>query len=610
MKISKTRFMNYIRCPRYCALDEVYMEKDRAVIAFDDNAELEQIISLENKNKIEEIKGKMYSKTDDDKLEVEDTQMEVMLPFYDKIEFLAAKAIKDKFSGEVIYSNNTYEQKRFSFLDEGFEFYCFLDGYQEDDKTIRIFEVKATTSLKFTSIDFKNDDGEKVSIFERTADDIYMLLEDLKIPTNNKYDAKVKKLQKRLDAVGRYIYDISYQRFVIENSLDKPKNIKYYLVVLNADYLFDGKTDAKGEPIYENDIVSFFDVTSITEKMVDKITKDAYIVKRYINQMNGSEYPLGDYCQRNDRRQCFFYPICYEKVPNLNSIFTYINGHHGFKEQDGTKHDRFELLNSGYLKATDIPFEWLNREDNQIQRNVIDSKQVYINKEKIKAGLALLKYPIYHLDFETFPAPLPRFIGEKAYSQSLFQFSIHVENKPGEIDKDTDNYSFLASNHTDQREKLIQKMLEVIKDDDGTVLVYNQSFEKKRLEEMAEIFPQYGKQINKIIERIFDLMHLIKGNTKLYESLGFNESDAKSLNYYHEDLNGSYSIKKVLPIFSNLSYENLDVANGTEALVAYARFPEMEEAEFEKTYNDLLEYCKQDTWAMVLILNELRQLVN
>ena len=44
-------------------------------------------------------------------------------------------------------------------------------------------------------------------------------------------------------------------------------------------------------------------------------------------------------------------------------------------------------------------------------------------KNKIIDGLKQLKYPIYHLDFETFPCPLPRYSGEKPYTQSVFQFS-------------------------------------------------------------------------------------------------------------------------------------------------------------------------------------------
>ena len=125
---------------------------------------------------------------------------------------------------------------------------------------------------------------------------------------------------------------------------------------------------------------------------------------------------------------------------------------------------------------------------------------------------------------------------------------------------------------------------------------------------MAEIYPQHDAVLLDMIDRLFDLMHLLKGNKKLYKSLGFEEELAGLINYYHNDLNGSYSIKKVLPIFSDLSYDEMGIANGTDALVTYARFPIMGEKEFKKKYDDLIKYCKQDTWAMVEILNKLREI--
>ena len=66
---------------------------------------------------------------------------------------------------------------------------------------------------------------------------------------------------------------------------------------------------------------------------------------------------------------------------------------------------------------------------------------------------------------------------------------------------------------------------------------------------------------------------------------------------------------KVLPLFTNLSYASLNIANGEEAYVAYANFPKLDEETFKQTYDDLVEYCQQDTWAMVEVLNGLRKKV-
>ena len=63
-----------------------------------------------------------------------------------------------------------------------------------------------------------------------------------------------------------------------------------------------------------------------------------------------------------------------------------------------------------------------------------------------------------------------------------------------------------------------------------------------------------------------------------------------------------------MPIFSNLTYEGLRVGNGTDAMEAYSRLPQLKGLEFEETYLDLVNYCKQDTWAMFEILKELRKI--
>ncbi|MBN2300092.1 MAG: DUF2779 domain-containing protein, partial [Acholeplasmataceae bacterium] len=227
MKISKTRFINYIRCDRYPALDEIYREKNKAIVSFSDDPELEDLIGEENQAKKNTLLESMYDDEEQDLLEKPDAQMEAMLPFYNQIEVLSGRTIKKKFHGEVIYSLDTYHQKRFEFEDHGFRFYCFLDGYQEDDEYIRIFEVKATTSKKFLELTYKNNQDEKTGIFEYSQDGILMLQEDLGGDINENYQKKISKLRDRLSKEGRYVYDISYQRYVAEHALKTNKKVKY-----------------------------------------------------------------------------------------------------------------------------------------------------------------------------------------------------------------------------------------------------------------------------------------------------------------------------------------------------------------------------------------------
>lgn len=597
MKISKTGFINLIRCDRFAALEEINRNKEDSIVTFSEN--LDDLMTTENINKrnllLEEIEAQ----------EDEPTNSDVMQSYYNEVEYLTARAVKHYFDGELIYDANTFKQARYNAEVEGYQFYCFLDGLLHADDGVKVFETKATTTRKFLDMEVK-----KEPIFIRDSDGILKLKRDLGYDVDKAYDKKEASFFDRYSEVGRYVYDLAFQRFVMERSkgFDKTKNNRYYLAILSSEYVFDGKYDEYGKAVYPIEIIDFIDFTEITERYMPIIENDAKIVTKRLNTMNANPTLLGKHCQVKKNRECKYKDICFKALPDNVSLLNYIDNHCGFKAAD-KKHETYDLLNAGKVHMLDIPRDWLNRENNQIQYDVVKYKEPYYNKEKMIAGINEIKYPIYHLDFESFPCPLPRFKGEKAYSQSLFQFSIHVEREPGVCDKEKDHYSFLAKDHSDVREELIKEMLNVIKPDGGTILVYNISFEKTRIRELGNLYPQYAARLEDISNRLFDLIYIVKTNGPLYRSLGYSDRDSRNINYYHENLGGSYSIKKVLPLFTNLSYASLNIANGEEAYVAYANFPKLDEETFKQTYDDLVEYCQQDTWAMVEVLNGLRKKV-
>jgi len=77
--------------------------------------------------------------------------------------------------------------------------------------------------------------------------------------------------------------------------------------------------------------------------------------------------------------------------------------------------------------------------------------------------------------------------------------------------------------------------------------------------------------------------------------------------YYTPAMQGSYSIKKVLPaMVPELSYDDLNIKEGTTASNTFAAMLMGEfEGDVAQTRIDLLEYCKLDTFAMVEILKKL-----
>lgn len=621
MAITKTNFINYSRCPRYVALDNLKREK------LDSTVTLEEYLKEEEEERINEILNGMYDEDNNDLIDVKNEHLETMLPFYNKVEIIAGKLAYKYFGGKFKYSSDTQSQESFDFKLNGIRYLCYVDIYNEIEDAFNIIEVKATTSKKYLDIgaSIKDDFGNKKinSIFKKGNDGIYYLLEDLDINVNeymkeDKYYEYKKKLFNRLDAAGHYVFDLAVQRYIIENDLkqngdfDKIDKIKYYLAVLNHEYTFDG-TYEFDEPVYNtdaagNDIVTYFDMTSITKDYLDIIDIERKKVEMYIQNLKADNFPIGPYCEHKKTTVCKYKKICWNHIPDSNSIFNYIDSHHGFKDENGNKFETFDLVNDGIINMEDIPDNYLNRKKNVIQKKALVSNIPYINKQKIIDGIKQIKYPIYHLDFETFPCPLPRYKGEKCYTQSVFQFSLHIEKEPGICDKEKDHYEFLAYNHSDLREELIKKMCEYIDTESGgTVLVYNESFEKTRLKELSNIFPEYKTKLLKIRDMVFDLMNITKTNSNLYEELGYDKEEAKMFNYYHKDQSGSFSIKKFLPLFSGLTYKGMEIGNGVEAMIAYARFPKLNQSEFKHKYQKLVEYCKQDTWAMYEVLRGLKK---
>src|SRR5690606_26047946 len=128
----------------------------------------------------------------------------------------------------------------------------------------------------------------------------------------------------------------------------------------------------------------------------------------------------------------------------------------------------------------------------------------------------------------------------------------------------------------------------------GTILAYFETFEKGRINEWAQAAPEYISWAQKLTSRMKDLL-----------------TPFKQFYYYHPDQQGSCSIKKVLPVLSDLSYKGLAISNGGEAMSAYIRYFVNNEPheDKEQLIEDMLAYCKLDTLAMVVILERLRGMV-
>ncbi|HOO44341.1 MAG TPA: DUF2779 domain-containing protein, partial [Bacillota bacterium] len=395
-------------------------------------------------------------------------------------------------------------------------------------------------------------------------------------------------------AFKRFVYDAVYEEHPL----------KIYFVFLNSDYVYDGET-------YTKNLFHLFDFSFLYNEMKETIEADIY---RMINHLELSDFtacPLVKReCRKGESYECKFVDFCFSHIPKENSILDYFNAHLGFDEptDEGlVHHDTYELINEGHVDMIDVPISWLKDEKHLMQRYCIETDYTHIHQKKIEALLNTLKYPLIYLDFEALPCLLPRYSGEKPFTQSVFQYSIHIQEKGQKIDiNDKRHYEFIAKPEMDCRRQLTESLIAIVGAYDSSVIVYHKTFEEQRLKELQEVFPEYRQDLQKIIDRLFDLRDVVKNNKKFYLKQGFSEDDAGRYNFYDKRLSGSYSLKKVIRIFNPTAYQNLNIKNGVEAYKAFMNLEYMAPTDRDKTIQDLLEYCKQDTYSMVEIIEGIK----
>jgi hypothetical protein len=82
---------------------------------------------------------------------------------------------------------------------------------------------------------------------------------------------------------------------------------------------------------------------------------------------------------------------------------------------------------------------------------------------------------------------------------------------------------------------------------------------------------------------------------------------------YHPKFGGRFSLKAVLPaLVPDLTYDDLEVRDGAQATVELWRLVFERDAlttrHAERRRRALLRYCERDTWAMVRLLERLREI--
>ena len=199
-----------------------------------------------------------------------------------------------------------------------------------------------------------------------------------------------------------------------------------------------------------------------------------------------------------------------------------------------------------------------------------------------KEAFDALDYPRYYLDFETIGPAVPFWAGTRPYQALPVQWSCHIEDEGGAMmHKD-----FLDLSGEAPMRPLAEALIAAL-GDSGPVLMYT-NYEAQVINTIRDLFPDLADQLDRIIDRLYDLHPVVKEN------------------YYHPNMLGSWSIKAVMPtIRPDMDYAELDgIKEGTAASEGFieAIDPKTDLVRKAELEEQLLRYCKFDTEAMVEIV--------
>jgi len=325
------------------------------------------------------------------------------------------------------------------------------------------------------------------------------------------------------------------------------------------------------------DLTNLFERTDVTAEVQPLLGKVGWEIDAQLAMLAGPlpDTPIGKHCF--EPRECPFMDRCWPK-----------------------DHDHIiRLFNVGGKKACDHMLTGVNKIGDLPPAQKLQpaqKRQIRAMKENrlvVEPGLAQALEPfnvrLGYLDFETIQRAVPVWPDMVPWEQAAAQFSYHERQADGTYT----HAEFLAEGSHDARPELARAMVQATAGAER-VAMYT-PFEKTRIRGLQKAVPELRSELEELESKLIDLHPIIRDYV------------------YHPDFLGSFSLKYVLtPLVPELTYDDLVIVDGLVASVEIARLlfvaQKISPEERERVRQDLLNYCERDTWAMVKVLEKLREL--
>ena len=449
------------------------------------------------------------------------------------------------------------------------------EGYEVESYAQRLFPggvslPTGSTAVEKTAAAASSDAPALFQATVQTDDGLFARADALKRDGDSwtLHEVKSSTSVKR-DRKHNHIFDVCFQKVAFERAGYRIG--RSCLIHVNGDY-------RRGERIVPRDLLTTVDVTDEVRAVEPEVAANIAAAQSVLRRTS------------IDESRC----PCFRKTKaNHCDAFDYFNGvvdvGSVWELTRVSEKKLNELLGAGIMTMRDIPADADLSDRHRLQVRAAVEDRPVIHADSLRATLREFSFPLLFFDYETATHAVPRVVGMRPWQHIPFQFSLHILRKSGE----TEHREYLGDTLRCSRD-----LLAALRDTlppSGSVVSWHASFEKCRNRELAATYPGDAGFLSDMNDRMVDLEDIFR--------------DA----YVDTAFRGSTSIKKVLPVLCpDLSYASLAVQDGTQAMEQWLALAEGKVAENDRqaTRENLLAYCKLDTYAMVRIYEELTRKVS
>lgn len=489
-------------------------------------------------------------------------------------------------------------------------------GVLDYDKALaRTASLMAADEVNIAEAAFRwNNCFVRADIIEKKGNVVNLI--EVKAKSWNK-DNEFEKSNRVVNKILPYIYDVAFQKYVIQNALGPEFEVKAFLmmadksVISTAEYvnqhfhLVQGKNgkaqierDDSAEALNgEAHILTPFPVDDICTKIINGLTEEQADVMgctftKFVDDMSSSYVSkkwlapsVGDKCfkcpffsnektpgKADGKKECWarakvFTDKDFEK-PWVSELWCGQLGNNPLKKKlvAGGKYFMDQIEDS------DIPDQTAKagglspkeRRVLQVAFSTGNKKMLapfaskikdgaYIDVDGLKSEMDDWKYPLHMIDFETTSVALPMYKGMRPYEQVAFQFSHHVIEKDGTI-RHAGQWLNSEKHHFPNFDFV--RALKAQLDNNGSIFRYA-THENSILRAIhAQLAASSEVDKVELMDFIDSITHYEVGNKVVAGARDMIDLlEVVKRYFYHPSMKGSNSIKVVLPaVLKSSSY--------------------------------------------------------